>query len=177
MTRRLILIAAAMWGALAAPASAEPQPAVLALMPYMDSLGTCLDAADTADSARACIGQGAQLCMESEQDGFSTVGMMFCRLAEYEAWDRLLNSEYARALEGLSAMDEQEAELFPEYAVRADWLRKAQRAWIPLRDADCALAYAMWGSGSMRQIAGSNCLRDMTAERTIFLKFLGDNQR
>lgn len=49
----------------------------------------------------------------------------------------------------------------------------AQRAWIALRDGDCALEYAMWGSGSMGQIAGATCLLDKTAERTIYLRFLG----
>jgi uncharacterized protein YecT (DUF1311 family) len=46
-----------------------------------------------------------------------------------------------------------------------------------LRDADCTLEYAMWGSGSMRQIAGSGCRMRRPAERTIYLKFLGDYMR
>lgn len=160
-----------------APLRAEPQPAVLALMPYMDVIETCLDAAPDATKAETCIGRGSQVCMDTESDGFSTLGMMFCLLAEAEAWDRLLNREYSAARDGLAAMDAQEAELFPEYAERADWLLEAQRAWIPFRDGQCALEYAMWGSGSMRNIAGADCQMLMTADRAIFLKFLGSDMR
>ena len=78
---------------------------------------------------------------------------------------------------GLRADDTQEAEFFPEFANRADSLLAAQRAWIVLRDADCGLEYAMWGSGSMRQIAGAGCRMQRTAERTIYLKFLGNDMR
>jgi uncharacterized protein YecT (DUF1311 family) len=80
-------------------------------------------------------------------------------------------------MDGMKAMDADDAELFPEFANRADSLRDAQRAWIPLRDAQCALEYAMWGSGSMRQIAGAACLLDLTAKRVIYLRFLGESMR
>ena len=59
---------------------------------------------------------------------------------------------------------------FPEFANRADSLRAAQRAWIAFRDAECGLEYALWGSGSMRNIAGTDCLMHMAAERTIELR-------
>lgn len=156
---------------------AQPQPAVLELMHYTVVTETCLGAAADASDASTCIGQAASRCMDNEQGGHSTVGMMFCLLAEKEAWDRLLNTQYAATMEGLRREDTQEAEVFPEFANRADSLRDAQRAWIPLRDADCALEYAMWGSGSMRQIAGADCLLQRTADRTIYLKFLGDHMR
>ena len=154
-------------------AQAEPQPAVAALMHYTDNVATCLDDTVTVEQAEACIGFASKTCMDTEEGGFSTTGMMFCTLAEYEAWDVELNRAYRRAMEDLRKMDAQEAEAFPEFADRADSLRTAQRAWIPLRDGDCALEYAMWGSGSMRQIAGASCLLDKTAERTIYLRFLG----
>jgi uncharacterized protein YecT (DUF1311 family) len=74
-------------------------------------------------------------------------------------------------------MDAQERDTFPEFANRAESLQAAQRAWIPLRDADCSLEYAMWGSGSMRQIASADCGMRLTGERAIYLKFLGDYMR
>ncbi|MCF2872103.1 DUF1311 domain-containing protein [Octadecabacter sp. G9-8] len=157
---------------------AEPQPAVLALMPYMDGVAPCLDAATTENVAVACIGEGARICMDGDPDqNQTTLGMVFCLSAEEEAWDRLLNTQYAQTMDGLRRVDADEAELFPEFADRADSLRAAQRAWITLRDADCALEYAMWGAGSMRQIASANCSMTKTAERTIYLKFLGDYMR
>lgn len=162
---------------LAGVARAEPQPAVAELMHYMAPVTACFDAAEVPEEARACVTAQSSLCMDTEEAGYSTVGMMFCTLAEYEAWDRLLNREYQATMDGLRRMDEEEAEFFPEYANRAESLRAAQRAWIPFRDAECALAYAMWGAGSMRQIAGASCLLDMTAERTIEIRFLGEQMR
>lgn len=157
---------------------AQPQPAVAELMPYMEGVATCFyDAADRS-AALACIGQGAGHCMDADpEQNQTTVGMMFCALAEKEAWDRVLNAQYQTTLEGLRRDDEQDAEYFPEFANRATALRDAQRAWIPLRDADCALEYALWGSGSMRQIAGADCVLRRTAERAVFLRFLGHEMR
>lgn len=162
--------------AMAAPiqSHAEPQPAVQELMFYMDKLPACLDAAATPEDARACGQIGAQICMEREEGGFTTLGMMFCTLAEAEAWDIELNRVYGDVMAGLRRLDADEGEAFAAFAVRADRLRDAQRAWIALRDGDCALAYAMWGSGSMRNIAGASCRLEQTMERTIFLKFLTD---
>jgi uncharacterized protein YecT (DUF1311 family) len=158
-------------------AHAELQPAVAELMPYMDVTAACFDGAEDSNAAVACVGQGSGLCMASETDGQTTVGMMFCTLAEYEAWDRLLNRDYGPIMDGLQAMDDQDVEFFPEFANRADSLRDAQRAWIPLRDTQCALEYAMWGAGSMRQIAGASCLLDLTAKRVIYLRFMGEGMR
>ncbi|MCW1950921.1 MAG: DUF1311 domain-containing protein [Octadecabacter sp.] len=155
-------------------ALAEPQPAVLALMPYMDITAACFDGAKDQPEATACIGQGSRVCMETETDGDTTTGMMFCAQAETESWDRLLNRDYTEMMDGMKAMDEDTAEHWPELANAADSLRAAQRAWILLRDADCTLEYAMWTSGSMRNIAGSRCRLQMTAERTIYLRSLGD---
>jgi uncharacterized protein YecT (DUF1311 family) len=158
-------------------AHAELQPAVAELMPHLDVTAACFDGAEDSAAAGACVGLGAAHCMASETDGETTVGMMVCTLAEYEAWDRLLNRDYGPMMDGMKAMDADDAELFPEFANRADSLRDAQRAWIPLRDAQCALEYAMWGSGSMRQIAGAACLLDLTAKRVIYLRFLGESMR
>lgn len=146
-------------------------------MHYMDGTAVCLDVAMTREGVLACAGQGATLCMDTETDGYTTLGMMFCSLAEYEAWDRLLNTTYGAAIIGMRNLDADDMERFAEFAVRAGALRDAQQAWIPLRDADCSLEYSMWGAGSMRQIAGASCLRHTTAERTVFLQFLGAEMR
>lgn len=119
----------------------------------------------------------AAVCMDSEDGGHSTLGMTNCALSEAQVWDKYLNLEYRAAMDALEAMDTDEAEFFPEFANRAESLRAAQRAWIAFRDAECGLAYAMWGSGSMRNIAGSNCSLEMTASRTIELRDLGSEMR
>jgi len=144
---------------------------------YAAALEACFDAAQDPAVAQACQGQASAACMEGEAAGYSTQGMTGCLLAEHAAWDDLLNRDYRRTMEALRQLDADEAEFFPEYAGRADALRTAQRAWIAFRDADCALAHAMWGSGSMRQIAGASCVLDMTAQRTIELRFLTEGMQ
>lgn len=160
MTRFLALFAL-----IASPALAEE--------PY-DSFSTgiadCVAAAEGREAGRACIGTGASACFDGAPDGQTTTGMMFCALAERDAWDRLLNEEYALARDAARAADEAEREHFPDFAHRAEQLRDAQRAWIAFRDANCAMEYGLWGAGSMRQIAGADCQMTMTAERTLDLR-------
>lgn len=141
---------------------------------YGPMLEKCYFAADEIESKTACKGVFADACMATEEGGQSTFGMSTCAHSEAEVWDRLLNLEYANATQWATTMDADEAELFPEYANRVKRLRNAQRAWIAFRDADCELAYAAWGAGSMRHIAGSNCLLAKTAERTIELWTITD---
>ena len=96
--------------------------------------------------------------------------MSRCLNSEAEFWDRLLNDEYRRTMRWAEIMDEDDAEYFSEYANRAIALRAAQRAWITFRDAECEFDYASWGAGSMRRIAGSDCIMRLTAKRTIELR-------
>ncbi|WP_127109784.1 lysozyme inhibitor LprI family protein [Pararhodobacter zhoushanensis] len=139
---------------------------------FMTGVAACLDASEDEAAARACIGVGSGACMDGAPGGQSTVGMMSCLLAERDAWDVLLNEEYQSARTAARQMDAAEQPANPEFAVRADRLRDAQRAWIAFRDANCAMEYAVWGGGSMRQITGADCQMQMTAERTIQLRSL-----
>lgn len=172
MTRLALAAALALVLAPAVPAQEAPQPAIAELLPYTEGLAPCLDAATDPETARACIGRFAEACMAGEEGGWSTTGMMFCTLAEAHAWDVLLNRDYQRAMETARAHDAEEAEFFPEYAARAEWLRNAQRAWIGYRDAQCGFDHAFWGAGSMRMVAGASCRLDMTADRAIWLHFV-----
>lgn len=148
--------------ALAAPSLAQAQD----LSAYMTGVPACLE----AETPSVCIGDGAEACMDTEKDGQSTVGMMFCLQAEAQAWDVALNDEYARALAFAEGADAEERPHFPEFAVRFDQVKAAQRAWIAFRDANCDMAYGIWGSGSMRMIEGASCLLQMTARRTVELR-------
>ena len=137
---------------------------------YGHVLTSCyLTAADTEGKA-ACLGQMSTTCMDSQDGGHSTLGMTWCLSAEADVWDGFLNDEYQATRGFARRADEDEAVYFPEYAVRAEKLLEAQRAWIAFRDAECALDYAEWGSGSMRNIAYADCRMTMTAERTIELR-------
>ncbi len=135
----------------------------------LDELRACYDAAEDFVGKTACIGTMSSKCQETEEGGYTTFGMASCNNDEYQAWDVLLNVEYQATKAAFEAWDTDEAEYFPEYANRVETLRDAQRAWIAFRDAECALEYAIWGSGSMRHIAGTGCLLDETAKRTIAL--------
>ncbi|SUX74431.1 Uncharacterized protein conserved in bacteria [Citrobacter freundii] len=50
-----------------------------------------------------------------------------------------------------------------------DLLKKAQTAWITLRDADCALISSGTEGGSAQAMISSQCLTDKTNEREAFL--------
>ena len=119
----------------------------------------------------ACIGEdGHAPAWTTQEDGHSTLGMTSCLSAEADVWDRYLNAEYKETRAYMKAADIDEAEYFPDFARRVETLLAAQRAWIAFRDAECDLAYAEWGSGSMRNIAYADCRMQMTAERTIRLR-------
>ena len=136
---------------------------------YAEELFTCYHSAEDRAARLACADKVAAPCM-AEPGGETTVGMSMCLQAETDAWDQLLNDEYRETMAFMTALDDDERAYFPGYAVRVEKLRAAQRAWIAFRDAECALAYAEWGSGSHRHIAGSACFADMTRARTIALR-------
>ena len=134
--------------------------------------GQCYEEADGEEAKLQCIGASATLCMEEEEGGYSTLGMSQCTHSETIVWDQILNAEYKLTMSFAKEMDTEDKHLFPEFAQREDHLRKAQRAWIAFRDAECGLSYAWWGAGSARHIAGSNCMMELTARRTIELGVL-----
>ena len=136
---------------------------------YGPVLTACYARADTVEAKKACSGLAFDACTNTEDGGHTTLGMSLCAAGEAQVWDRLLNAEYAATKAAYAEMDADEKVHFPEFANRVLALRDAQRAWIAFLDAECALAYAQWGSGSMRHIAGTTCLSDMTAQRTIAL--------
>lgn len=143
-------------------ALAEPDPAVVAV------LDLCMTGPRDQVDANACIGIITAQCIE-EPGGYTTAGMSQCTFSEAEGWDVLLNREYQTARAFAQNLDADDKVDFPTYAVRADKLLAAQRAWITFRDANCASDYAIWGAGTMRQIMGASCHLQMTAERAIAL--------
>lgn len=134
-----------------------------------DQVRDCFEAAPSVGDKRACIFKASEACQAADDGGYTTLGMSMCNQAEAEAWDVLLNREYKAAMAAGKLMDEDEAAHYPNLDKRTETLRDAQRAWIVFRDAECRNAYANWGSGSMRHIAGTACLLELTAERTIAL--------
>ncbi len=137
---------------------------------YGPVLFQCYAEADMPGTRTSCIGALSEACRAGEEGGETTLGIVTCALAELRAWDVLLNEEYKATRDWALVRDTETKGDFPEFANLADSLLEAQRAWITYRDAECGLAYALWGSGSMRNIASSNCQMSMTAQRTIQLR-------
>lgn len=161
------LLAGLAFGFLLAAPVAATEHEVSTYGPLLDA---CYSGSSESIALDACIGLMATACMDEQEGGHSTLGMTSCLNAEAEVWDRFLNIEYRATRDWAKAADADEAEHFPEFAVRAEKLLAAQRAWIAYRDAECALDYAEWGSGSMRNIAFADCMVHMTAKRTIELR-------
>ncbi|MTH79534.1 lysozyme inhibitor LprI family protein [Paracoccus aestuariivivens] len=106
-----------------------------------------------------CIGNAAEACSATTEQGETTLGISQCKMAETKAWDDLLNGEYKTLRKNYADQPELQK-----------GLQAAQRAWIAFRDADCKFAYDVWGDGSIRQIVGADCQLRHTAHRAAELK-------
>jgi uncharacterized protein YecT (DUF1311 family) len=134
--------------------------------PEVEKLRACtISAVDPT----TCIGSTVQTCIATSPDGETTAGMSACIGAEIDAWDAILNEEYQATMEASRRLDAT-GDVASADMTREVTLRAAQRAWIAFRDAHCAAEYARWGMGTMRQIAGANCVMVETAERAITLR-------
>ncbi|WP_296474288.1 lysozyme inhibitor LprI family protein [Roseinatronobacter sp.] len=132
---------------------------------------SCL--AESADQARECIGRAATACM-GQPGGDTTIGMGFCLDAELGFWDDKLNAAYQRLRADMTAQDK--ARTDPAILL-ADSLRDMQRAWIGYRDARCGFETAQWHGGTGASPAFLGCALQVTAEQTLYLQSLLQDQR
>lgn len=156
---RILLIAALL---AATPAVAQEQDLMRA---YRSVADTCWARVADGGDITACDGLLSEACMEGEPGGMSTMGMAGCIAAEVAWWDEKLNDEWPRVMAAARERDEADREYAPGYAVRAEKLRAAQRAWIAFRDAECGFQYSIPGDGSLRSIYWPSCVSTMTMER------------
>ena len=114
----------------------------------------CLKSAD-ADGGKPhdCIGRVADACL-AKPENQSTHAMVACFNKETDIWDALLNTEYQRLLRVVEGKAKED-------------VVKAQRQWVGLRDADCAIPYALFDGGTMAQPIGADCVMSNTAERML----------
>ncbi|MDY1038375.1 DUF1311 domain-containing protein [Enterobacteriaceae bacterium RIT714] len=82
-----------------------------------------------------------------------------CTAQQYQAADKKLNQTYQAAMKRAAAP-------------QRDLLKKAQQAWIALRDADCAFAGSGTEGGSIQPMIINQCMTEKTAEREAFLASL-----
>ncbi|MCT9843179.1 lysozyme inhibitor LprI family protein [Leclercia sp.] len=85
--------------------------------------------------------------------------MSTCAAQQYEAADKTLNQTYQAVMKRAAAP-------------QRDLLKKAQQAWIALRDADCALIGSGTEGGSIQPMIVNQCLAEKTTEREAYLASL-----
>ncbi len=82
-----------------------------------------------------------------------------CSAEQYQAADKKLNQTWQDVLKRAEP-------------AQRDLLKKAQSAWIALRDADCAFISSSSHGGSVQPMVNNQCLTDKTNEREAFLASL-----
>ena len=112
----------------------------------------------TLIAAAALLASGAAWADDCSNANTQTE-MNQCAAAQYQAADKKLNETWQQALKRASG---QQQEL----------LKKAQLAWISLRDADCAFLASGAEGGSMQPMLISQCMTDKSVEREAFLASL-----
>ncbi|MEL2243040.1 lysozyme inhibitor LprI family protein [Leclercia adecarboxylata] len=85
--------------------------------------------------------------------------MNTCTAQQYQAADKTLNQTYQAAIKRAEAP-------------QRELLKKAQQAWIALRDADCAFIGSGTEGGSIQPMIVNQCLADKTNEREAYLATL-----
>jgi uncharacterized protein YecT (DUF1311 family) len=119
-----------------------------------EMIATCLQTErDAGRDVHSCIGHIADPCLD-DPAGQSTVGMVQCMDKETKLWDTMLNEEYTRLLSIITG-------------AAAESVRKAERAWIATRDADCQVAYDIFQGGTIAQPISARCRLDHTADRAL----------
>ncbi len=82
-----------------------------------------------------------------------------CTAQQYQAADKKPNQTYQAAIKRAAAP-------------QRDLLKKAQQAWIALRDADCTFIGSGTEGGSIQPMIVNQCLTEKTVEREAFLASL-----
>ncbi|MNB92386.1 hypothetical protein D3C75_394890 [compost metagenome] len=85
--------------------------------------------------------------------------MNACSARQYQAADKKLNQTYQAASKRADT-------------AQRDLLKRAQQAWITLRDADCAFVGSSTEGGSIQPMIVNLCLAEKTSEREAFLASL-----
>jgi uncharacterized protein YecT (DUF1311 family) len=105
------------------------------------------------------------------KDPQSNAEMKMCARQKWEKADAELNAAYAKALAEARESD-RSAQAGPPGPRSETMLRKAQRAWVSFRDANCKYQYQIYWGGSHAGLAHSLCMIDMTQARTKELRQL-----
>jgi uncharacterized protein YecT (DUF1311 family) len=94
----------------------------------------------------------------------STIEMAACAGESFQKADRQMNVVYAKLLTKAQMMDKDSITGTSDKAV--DRLRKAQRAWVTWRDAECPMQSIPHKGGTIERILWPACAAELTEERT-----------
>ena len=92
-------------------------------------------------------------------DATTQADLNTCSAAQYQAADKKLNQTWQDVLKRAEP-------------AQRDLLKKAQSAWIALRDADCAFISSSSQGGTAQPMVNNQCLTDKTNEREAYLSSL-----
>ena len=129
-------------------------------------VSACLDVhlpRGAAVAEQRCVGLIAAGCM-NRPEGATTIGQSACLLREASAWEHAMNAQYDGLLARVAGHDG------ASRAGAAEALANAQTTWATYAEAECGYAYALWGEGSFRQVAGADCRLNVLARRAIQLR-------
>ncbi|MEP8777864.1 lysozyme inhibitor LprI family protein [Enterobacter ludwigii] len=109
--------------------------------------------------AGAALLLSANALAEECANATTQLEMNTCTAQQYQAADKKLNQTYQAAIKRAEAP-------------QRELLKKAQQAWIALRDADCNFIGSGTEGGSVQPMIISQCLNEKTVEREAFLASL-----
>jgi uncharacterized protein YecT (DUF1311 family) len=95
-------------------------------------------------------------------DVITQLDMNICQQQVWEEADARLNGVYA---ETIAVLQDRDAEYAPDGPSEEDRLRRAQRAWVAFRDANCDSASYAFRGGSAEPLLYYGCLHQMTEAR------------
>ena len=110
-------------------------------------------------SAGAALLLSASVLADECTNASTQTEMNTCTAQQYQAADETLNQTYQAAIKRAEAP-------------QRELLKKAQQAWIALRDADCAFIGSGTEGGSVQPMIVNQCLADKTNEREAWLATL-----
>lgn len=109
--------------------------------------------------AGAALLLSANALAEECANATTQLEMNTCTAQQYQAADKKLNQTYQAAIKRAEAP-------------QRELLKKAQQAWIALRDADCNFIGSGTEGGCVQPMIISQCLNEKTVEREAFLASL-----
>ena len=92
--------------------------------------------------------------------------MNHCAALDFERADAELNAAWPRVLAYVRELDADTRPAFDDRPSGEARLREAQRAWITVRDAHCAVAGHEARGGSLESLIYDNCRAEITRQRT-----------